>query len=446
MAEHASKVGCPFAGMSVPWMRGSLPLVAHAPKVIWETWRAQGNLGEALLRILLRQGSLSLRAGLGRLRVTVTADPTLSRQILVKHADVCRKTAWERRVLFPVMGGGTIVLEDEEWDEHRRAIAPTFGAPAMRRLPALVSRAARSRLAQWSGSVNVSYEMRCMLNEVIVGYFLDDPFGEGWPLSVDDVAVRFASLEKGLEDRVLDRWGLSTRLRALSSRDPSFASSLSDVTALIRAAIERARTSTGEEPMSILRSILARLPPDDAVVREIRNLIAAGMTSVHLLTWLFHLLAKNPDVQEELRAAVDVEAPVNSLYVNAVINEGLRLYPPAPLILREGPEGLVYISIWAMHRHPRLWADPERFRPARFIESRPDGTERPVRSDAFIPFGAGPRVCIGKRFALIEAATILKEVLTRFRLSADGAPEPVAKVAVLTRPARDVRVDAERLV
>jgi cytochrome P450 len=430
----------------LPRMSGALPFVANAPTIAWEMLRAQGNLGEALRRILLRHETLSLRVGLGPLSATLTADPELSRQLLLSHSQVCKKAGWERRVLRPVMDGGTIILEDDEWKEHRHAIAPTFRASSLDKLSGLVSRAIRSRLPAWSGRVNVSHETRCILNEAISGYFLDGPLdGERCPMSMDDLSDRFARIEEGLEDHVMDRWGVTDRLHALLSRNLSFDRALADVTSFIRTAIENTDAGAGDAPASTLHTLLTRLPARDAALKEIRTLVAAGMTTVHLLSWLFHLLAKHPRVQERLRAAVAVDVPEDSLYVNAVINEGLRLYPPAPFLLRESPQGLLFISLWAMHRHPRFWREPEVFQPERWLEPGPDGQERLLQPSAFLPFGSGPRVCIGKRFAQIEAATVLKESLTRFRFLEPEGPDPVAKVAVLTRPARDICIEMRRL-
>jgi cytochrome P450 len=440
--------GHPLPFEQLPRMSGALPFVANAPKVIWEMLRARGNLGEALRRILIRHETLSLRVRLGLLPATVIADPELARELLVSHDKVWKKAEWERRVLFPVMEGGTIILEGEEWKEHRHAIAPTFSASSLTKLSGLVSQAARSRLSNWRGSVNASHEMRCMLNEAITGYFLDGPSGERCPMSMDDLAGRFARIEKGLEDHVVDRWGVSDRLFALFalfSHNLTFDQALADVTCFIHTAIENAATSAGEAPTSTLHTILTRLPAGDSALEEIRTLVAAGMTTVHLLSWLLYLLGEHPQVQEQLRAAASVDAPENSLYVNAVINEGLRLYPPAPFLLRENGKGLLFISIWSMHRHPSLWTEPEAFRPERWLEKGPDGGERLVQSDAFIPFGIGPRVCIGKRFAQIEAATVLKEVLTRFRFTVPVGAAPVAKLAVLTRPSSDIRIETRPL-
>jgi len=426
-------------------MSGALPFVANAPGMAWEMLRAHGNLGEALRRILLSHGALSLRVRLGPLPATLTADPALSRQLLVGHAQPCKKADWERRVLRPVMEGGTIILEDEEWKEHRHAIAATFSASSLTKLSGLVSRAARSRLLYWRGPVNVSHEMRCILTEAINGYFLDGPVDPRRPMSMDDLAVRFARVEEGLENRVLDRWGVSDRVHAFFSRNLSFDRALADVTSVIRTAVENADSTAVDAPASCLHTLRTRLPSGDSAVKEIRTLLAAGMTTVHLLSWLFHLVAKHPGVQERLRAAVAVDAPEDSLYVNAVVNEGLRLYPPAPFLLRDTAQGLLFISLWAMHRHPRFWSEPEAFQPERWLEPGPDGCERLIQTNVFMPFGSGPRVCIGKRFAQIEAATVLKEVLTRFRLVEPVGPDPVAKVAVLTRPARDIRIEMQRL-
>jgi cytochrome P450 len=127
----------------------------------------------------------------------------------------------------------------------------------------------------------------------------------------------------------------------------------------------------------------------------------------------------------------------------AVIDEALRLYPPAASLSREaiGPDRLaghriragarVVISPWLLHRHRRLWMDPDLFDPTRFLPGNRDRIDR----YAYLPFGAGPRVCIGASFALQEATIILAEVLRHVRLDAvpGHMPEPVQRVTLRPR-------------
>src|SRR5262249_28980675 len=120
-------------------------------------------------------------------------------------------------------------------------------------------------------------------------------------------------------------------------------------------------------------------------------------------------------------------------YLSAVVKESLRLYPPAPFLYRRGRERVpVVVSIWAMHRHPGLWDEPETFHPERWL-----GVSADPR--AYMPFGLGPRVCIGRRFALIESRAALVEILRQYELRPTG-PAPRPRLYIMTRPARDVQL------
>jgi cytochrome P450 len=156
-------------------------------------------------------------------------------------------------------------------------------------------------------------------------------------------------------------------------------------------------------------------------------------------------LALAPEVQDAAAAeaaSADLApeaAPHAALPVaRAVVQEALRLYPPAFTIVREArepdevaghrlaPGDLVVVAPWVLHRHERLWVEPDRFDPRRFLPGAP-----PVDRFAYMPFGVGPRVCIGARFALVEASLVLAVLLARHRLELVG-PKRVLPVAVVT--------------
>jgi cytochrome P450 len=122
------------------------------------------------------------------------------------------------------------------------------------------------------------------------------------------------------------------------------------------------------------------------------------------------------------------------------LNETLRLYPPAFTIVREAiardrlsgidipPRSIVMIAPWVLHRHKRMWRDPDVFDPSRFMPDAP-----PPPRFAFLPFGTGPRVCVGAQFALTEAAIVLATLLPRLQLALRGRP-PLPSAIVTTQP------------
>ena len=178
-------------------------------------------------------------------------------------------------------------------------------------------------------------------------------------------------------------------------------------------------------------------------------IVAGHETAASALTWAWALLAAHPSEQERLQRESDevlggrpatfadyAQLPV----ARAVFDETLRLYPPAWLITRKAAEAdvvaghdipagaLVILSPWLLHRHPGAWSEPESFQPARFLDGTAD-------RNAFIPFGAGPRMCIGRDFAYVEATLMLASISGRYALSFDiGQTMPVGDPLVTIRP------------
>jgi cytochrome P450 len=173
---------------------------------------------------------------------------------------------------------------------------------------------------------------------------------------------------------------------------------------------------------------------DEELHNEIGTMMFAGHeTTATALTWTFYLLSQNPDVERRLHAEVDealggrmptIEDLPHLPYARRVIDEALRLYPPAWGVTRQsiGEDALggyripadasVSLIIINVHHDPRFWDEPERFDPDRFTPERSEG--RPAF--AYLPFGAGPRLCIGNQFALTEAHLVLAAVAARFAL------------------------------
>jgi cytochrome P450 len=184
---------------------------------------------------------------------------------------------------------------------------------------------------------------------------------------------------------------------------------------------------------------------DEQLGDEVATMILAGHeTTATALFWSLYLLALDPATQEKLAAevkgaAVDGALAIERLkFTRAVIDETMRLYPPAALIARTPTSAdtiaglpvkkgdLVLIAPWLLHRHEKLWSEPNAFIPARFMP----GTPPPDRF-AYLPFGVGARVCIGAHFALVEATLALAKLIGAFRVELlDKAP--VMPVAVVT--------------
>jgi unspecific monooxygenase len=183
---------------------------------------------------------------------------------------------------------------------------------------------------------------------------------------------------------------------------------------------------------------------DEQLGDEVATMILAGHeTTATALFWSLYLLALDPATQEELAAevkgvAINGAAEVERLkFTRAVIDEAMRLYPPAFLIARaaRGPDtiagmpvrkkDIIMIAPWLLHRHEKLWRDPNAFMPSRFM------TGTPPDRFAYLPFGVGARVCIGAHFALVEATLALARIVGAFRISLVDK-DPVMPVGVVT--------------
>ncbi|MFH5926728.1 cytochrome P450 [Roseomonas xinghualingensis] len=413
---------------------------------------------EALPREAFEQ-SMAVRTILGRERIFVTS-PELIQQVLLTDADAYGKADSMRRALSPALGDAILTADGERWRWQRRAVAPIFRHERLKSfLQPMLDAAARTRdrwLALPSGSrVELGHEMMRTTFDIIVETMLS---GHG--------AIDVAKVEQGITD-YLESTGWSIALamarapawtpypgqrRAARARDY-----LRDE--LLRLVSERRRL--GSEREDLIALLIAARDPETGQAMDDRDIadnlltfITAGHETTALaLTWAFYLLAKHPAEEERLLeeiAGVTGGSPLEAAHVAALprtrqaIQEVLRLYPPAPIVARMAlrevelngtrirPGSAVFVPVYATHRLPGLWQDPERFDPDRFA---PEAVKARHRY-AWLPFGAGPRICIGLGFAMDEAVAILATLLPAARLRSEPGLDPGLQMRITLRPAR----------
>jgi cytochrome P450 len=196
---------------------------------------------------------------------------------------------------------------------------------------------------------------------------------------------------------------------------------------------------------------------DDQQLRDqLMTLLLAGYeTTANALTWTWYLLSQNPGsferMRSEVHSALDGRAPTYSdleriPYLRQVLDESLRLYPPAWILGRRAiqedeiggyyvaPGTVLAISIYTLHRHPAFWENPDEFDPERFTPARSAGRHR----HAYIPFGSGPRQCIGNTFGLLEASLIMACIAQRFEPRLVPGVEVQPQAIFVLRPNRDL--------
>ena len=418
---------------------------------------ARNNPLESWMDVHFEEPVVMTKGVLGR--VMVVSDPAAIRHVLVDNAAAYRKDELQRRVLAPGMADGLLTADGDEWRLQRRTLAPLFTPRTVHGFAPAMGEAARRMMRRWlrrEGRVlDVSLEMTRVTLDVLERTI----FTEGPPHDPDALGraiTRFFEAVGPIDP--MDVFGLPDwlpRLGRLQAR-PALAYFERLVTGLIDAR-KALIASGGPVPRDILTLLLEASDPetgrglsDVAVGANVITFIGAGHeTTANALAWALYLISQAPDMRDRLEAEVDGllgDRPVGAEdmarlpFARAVMEEAMRLYPPVPFLSRAAveddrvagfrvPRGtLVVIAPWVLQRHRRLWSDPDAFDPDRFMPGRREAIDR----FAYLPFGAGPRVCIGASFALQEAVVVLAEIVRAARVDlAEGhAVKPVHRVTL----------------
>ena len=368
----------------------------------------------------------------------VVNDPAAIRHVLLDNAANYSKTAIARRLLEPGLGKGLITMEGDPWRRHRRIMAPAFDHQSVVAAVPAMAQTADEVAARWDALspgavVDMAQEMRRATLRIIARTMFSTDSSGIEALVGSSVARYQASLRPSIFDLIgLPDW--LPRFRQNWNARFAFAELGTAIDSIIAA---RQGAPEADRPDLLARLIAARdegqkLTPDELRAQVVTIFMAGHETTALALTWTWYLLARHPAAHAKLEAelsALPGSRPLchddlaNLAYVRMAIEESLRLYPPAHTMSRQalGPDKLcgrrvgkgdiVFIVPFLLHRHRRLWDDPGRFLPERFAPERAEARPR----FAYLPFGAGPRICIGAAFALTEAIVVLAALARRFR-------------------------------
>ena len=354
-------------------------------------------------------------------------------------ADTYRKPDFQSDALGDLLGEGLLLSEGETWERQRDLTNPAF---AMGRLANFADRIvdhADAMLDGWHDGtrVNVEQEMTTVTLDVIadlmLGTELSDKRVETVRESLDPLAAQF---EPNPIRFATPNWvplpGDREYQRALDTLEGVVEDIIAD-----RRGTEGAPDATEDVPMDMLSILLRAQERGEQSGEQLRDevvtmLLAGHDTTALTLTYTWYLLSQHPsareNVYEEIAAVVDGRPTIDDVqefeYVEWVIDEAMRLYPPVYTIFREPTEDVelagyhiedgsaLMLPQWAVHRSPRWWDDPEQFDPERWTTERQQ--ERP--RFAYFPFGGGPRHCIGKHLAKLEAQLILARTASQYEL------------------------------
>ncbi|MBK3638582.1 cytochrome P450, partial [Streptomyces sp. MBT97] len=390
------------------------PVPEAEPELV-RRWRSRGGeLVELLTEVRERFGGVAAFR-MGPAPTVLVTDPLAVQHVLARHPDRYVKRSHRAQLL---VGDGVLSATGEAWKRQRRLLQSQFTGTGMRRYEQRITEAARTTADRWAGyarsgqSFDVGREMRRFALDAIwrslTGHALDD----GTERELDAVAAVATALPTLPSDTT-------------EARD-AVADELARIDAIARQAVEAARDGAagphGPGLLHVLTGAAAEHPQyTDRLVRdELVTLLAAGHeTTATTLTWLYLLLDRHPAAREEALAAGPDGSPRRRQAVQALVHETLRLYPSAWILPRYATEddilagyGVqagsdILVCPYLTHRDPRLWAEPERFDPRRFVTA--DG--RPAQPGAYFPFGLGPRACLGLQFALRESTVLLEHLL-----------------------------------
>lgn len=378
--------------------------------------------------------------------------PDAIRHVLVENYENYIRTPPGIRVLRPMLGEqGLLLAEGREWKHQRRTLAPAFTPRAVTTLIPHMLSAADETIATLDaarhGDVDLREAMQRMTLEIAGRTMFSFEMGRLGPQLRDFVIEYGAKLARPhLLDLLLPlAWPTPQDLqrRRFRTRWTRF---VGDLIAARRAAGKR----DGAPPRDLFDLMSAARDPetgaafDDAQLGDqVATMILAGHeTTATALFWTLYLLSLDPATQDkvadEVKRAAGSLDPEHLKFTRAVIDETMRLYPPAFLIARAAagpdvvaghavkPRDVILIAPWLLHRHEKLWDDPGAFKPERFLPGAP-----PPDRFAYLPFGVGPRVCIGAHFAIVEAVLALAKLIGAFRIElADDVP--VLPIGVVT--------------
>lgn len=395
--------------------------------------------------------------------------PEHMKAVFLDQADIFAKSQFQKKLVGPALGDGLLTSEGEHWKFQRRAASPAFRIDALRALVPAFSSSAQETIGRIKAMpagqpVDVMQEMQHATLDVIVETILggaDPEFGyDRMARIVSDYIETMGKPDMldmfGTPNWVPRPWGGKGRRRAAELQKSAVN------------AINRRRASGGQQK-DLLGLLLAARDPEtgrglsDVELRDnVVTFIGAGHETTALtLTFALYLVANAPEVQDRLvREVLDVcgDRPIDAamvddlVYHEQVIKEAMRLYPPVAIIDRVATQDtklgdvevkkgdFAFSLIYIMHRHKLLWDQPERFNPERFS---PENAKKLDRFQ-YMPFGAGPRICIGMKFAYMEAVAMLATLVRDLRWLPNAAHTVEPNIRITLRPEGGMPLFAEK--
>ncbi len=403
-------------------------------------------------------------------RVLMVNDPEGVRRVLLDNVANYPKNALEIKFFTAMFGEGLLSAPETKWRTHRKVMAPSFGTRSVESYAPAMIESTLAFAQHWdalpdSAEIDIAEEMKALTLKIICRTMFSSDAEELAAHAGDALEFTQASLEFGLLD-VLPVIGP----KRLKLKEEAIRAHFKSMDAAIYRLIGEREKIRDEAPKDFLTRLVAAKDPDDGAglnATEVRDevitiFMAGHETTAVTMTWVWYLLSQHPaeeaQLHQELDAVLGGRIPTaedlpNLPYTRMIIEEAMRVYPPAPAIsMREAkaedelcgykvtPGLQIMVSPWILHRHRRFWDEPERFDPTRFSKEASDKRPR----FAYMPFGGGPRICIGASLAMTEATLILAVLAQRFRVRLKPGQEITLQARITLRPKNGLLTILER--
>jgi cytochrome P450 len=404
------------------------------------------------------------RFDMGPMDTFLVTEPELIQRILVDDADQYRKPDFQGDALGDLLGDGLLLSEGDTWEKQRKLANPAFSMARLANMDDRIVDHAESLVGGWQDGDVVDAERG--MTHVTLDVILDLMMGVELPdervTTVQDQLVPLgARFEPDPIRFAMPEW-------VPMPDDAEFDAAVATLDDVLDDIFERRRGSTGDEddgPMDFLSILMRARDRGEQSEEQLRDemmtmLLAGHDTTALTLTYTWFLLSEHPEAEarlhEEVDAVVGADRPTidhvqEMTYLDWVIDEAMRMYPPVYTIFRTPTEPVeldgyevpteanLMLPQWAVHHSERYWENPDQFDPERWSPERSEGRHR----FAFFPFGGGPRHCIGKHLALLEAKLIVATVASDYRLRFEGETPLELMPSLTVHPRQEMRMRVE---
>ena len=409
---------------------------------------------------------------IGPKKFVVVSDNEVAKEMLLTQATSFSKGLLSEILEF-VMGTGLIPADGETWKIRRRTVVPSLHKKYVASMVDMFGQCGVHGSAQLARAERdgATVEMENFYSRLALDIIGKAVFNYDFnSLKKDDPVIKavYTVLREAEYRSVtfIPYWKVPP-LQWLVPRQKACTEALVVVNDTLNMLIERTKKIVEDEDEEFVEEYMSKADPsilnfliasgDDVTSKQLRDdlmtlLIAGHETTAAVLTWTTYLLATHPEIKARVAAEVDkvcgdrkptIEDMMNLKFTTRVINESMRLYPQPPVLIRRALEEVTldgykiapgtdfFISVWNLHRNPRLWEDPDTFNPDRFPidEKMPNEV---TENYAYLPFGGGQRKCVGDQFALFESIVTLAMVCRRFDFELDPTKHPNGECGMTT--------------